>query len=84
MRSGPSPTRQHAWTAYATGTIGHDLAIRQMPVAYQPLAAVIGQLVGMATQQGRNLGLDRLRQQCSAPLRKTSVSGSVKVPRWER
>ena len=26
---------------------GHDLAFGQMPVAHQPLAAVIGQLVGM-------------------------------------
>src|SRR5947208_16879348 len=34
-----------------------------MAMAHQPLAAVIGQLVGMAAQQGCNLGLDGLRQQ---------------------
>ena len=36
-----------------------------MPVAHQPLAAIVGQLVGMAAEQGRNLGLDGLRQQRS-------------------
>jgi hypothetical protein len=36
-----------------------------MSVSHQPLAAVVGQLVGMAGKQGRNLGLDRLRQQRS-------------------
>jgi hypothetical protein len=41
----------------------HDLALGQMPVAHQTLAAVIGELVGMAAEQGGNLGLDGLRQQ---------------------
>src|SRR5260221_14652743 len=36
-----------------------------MSVAHQPLAAVIGALVGMAAEPGRNLGLDSMRQQCS-------------------
>src|SRR6516164_6916327 len=36
-----------------------------MPVAHQPLAAVIGELVGMAADQGGNLRLDGLRQQRS-------------------
>jgi hypothetical protein len=36
-----------------------------MPVAHQPLAAVVGQLVGMQAEQGGDLGLDRLRQQRS-------------------
>jgi hypothetical protein len=36
-----------------------------MSVAHQPLAAVVGELVGMAVEQGRNLGLDRLRKQRS-------------------
>src|SRR6266576_4756589 len=36
-----------------------------MPVAHQPLAAVVGQLIGMAPEQARNLGLDSLRQQRS-------------------
>ena len=43
----------------------HDLTLGQMPVADQPLAAILGQLVGMAGEQGGNLGLDRLRQQRS-------------------
>src|SRR5271155_2199133 len=33
---------------------GHDFALRQMPVAHQPLAAVIGELVGMVAEQGGN------------------------------
>jgi hypothetical protein len=36
-----------------------------MPVAHQPLATVIGQLVGMAGEQDCDLGLHRLRQQRS-------------------
>jgi hypothetical protein len=34
-------------------------------MAYQPLATIIGALVRMAAEQGRNLGLDSLRQQRS-------------------
>jgi hypothetical protein len=34
-----------------------------MPVAHQPLTAVIGEFVGMAVEQGGNLRLDGLRQQ---------------------
>ena len=44
---------------------GHDLALGQMPVAHQSLAAVVGQLVGMAGEQGCYLGLDGLRQALS-------------------
>ena len=44
---------------------GHDLALGQMPVAHQPLPPIIGQIVGMAVEQGCNLGLDRLRKQRS-------------------
>jgi hypothetical protein len=56
----------HARAAHCDRTdAGHDLALGQMPVAHQPLAAVIGQLVGMAAQKGCNLGLDGLRQQRS-------------------
>jgi hypothetical protein len=36
-----------------------------MPVAHQPLTAVIGEFVGMAVEQGGNLRLDRLGQQRS-------------------
>jgi hypothetical protein len=45
---------------------GHDLAFGQMSVAHQPLAAVVGKFVGMAVEQGRNLGFDRLRKQRSS------------------
>jgi hypothetical protein len=41
---------------------GHDLTLGQMPVAHQPPAAIIGELVGMAAEQPRNLGLEGLRQ----------------------
>jgi hypothetical protein len=34
-------------------------------VAHQPLAAIIGELVGMAAEQARNLSLDGLRQKRS-------------------
>ncbi len=44
---------------------GHDLAFRQMSVAHQSLATIIGQLVGMAAEQGRHFRLDGLRQQRS-------------------
>jgi hypothetical protein len=44
---------------------GHDLALGQMSVAHQPLATVLGHLVGMAAEQGCNLCLDSLRQQRS-------------------
>ena len=54
-----------------------------MPVAHQPLAAVVGQLVGMDAEQGCYLGLDGLRQQRSRTIAQTSVSGSAKVPGWE-
>jgi hypothetical protein len=33
-----------------------------MAVAHQPLAAIIGRLVGVPTEQGCDLGLDSLRQ----------------------
>src|SRR6516162_4354238 len=39
-----------------------DLALGQMSVAHQPPAAIIGELVGIAAEQARNLGLDGLRQ----------------------
>jgi hypothetical protein len=51
----------HGDRAYAS----HDLALGQVPVAHQPLATVVGQLVGMRAEQGCNLGLDGLHQQRS-------------------
>ncbi len=65
----------HARTAHRDRTdAGHDLALGQMPVADQPLAAIIGQLVGMAAEQGRNLRLDGLRQQRSRAVAQTPRS----------
>ena len=56
----------HARAAHRDRTdAGHDLALGQMPVAHQSLVAAVGQLVGMAAEQGCNLGLDSLRQQRS-------------------
>ena len=42
---------------------GHDLALGQMPMAHQPLAAIIGELVGVAAEQGRDFGFNGLCQQ---------------------
>ncbi len=42
---------------------GHDLALGQMPMAYQPLAAISGELVGVAAEQGRDFGFNRMCQQ---------------------
>src|SRR3954462_15309608 len=39
-----------------------------MAMAHQPLAAVFGVLVGMAAEEGCDLGLDSLRQQGSRAL----------------
>src|SRR5271163_4027827 len=36
-----------------------------MPMAHQPSVAIIGQLVGMAAEEARNLGLHDMRQQRS-------------------
>jgi hypothetical protein len=68
----------HGDPAYA----GHDLALGQMPVAHEPLATVVGQLVGMGAEQGCNLG-PACVSSARAPLRNTSVSGSAKAPGWE-
>jgi putative tryptophan/tyrosine transport system substrate-binding protein len=42
---------------------GHDLAPGQMPMAHQPLAAISGELVGVAAEQGRDFGFNGLCQQ---------------------
>ena len=47
---------------------GHDLALGQTAVAHQPLAAIIGNLVGVPAKQRRHFGLDGLRQQRSRPV----------------
>jgi len=64
---------------------GHDLALGRLPVAHQPRPAIIGQLVGMAAEEARNLGLHGLRQQRSRAVaqqprsmdRKTSLAGTA-------
>src|SRR5262249_16388850 len=62
----------HARAAHSDRTdAGHDLALRQMPVAHQPPAAIIGELVGMAAEQARNLSLDGLRQKRSRAVAET-------------
>jgi hypothetical protein len=40
---------------------GYDLALGQMTVAHEPLAAVLGHILGIQAEKGCNLGLDRLR-----------------------
>jgi hypothetical protein len=53
----------HSRAAHADRTdAGHDLALWQMAVAHQPLAAMIGRLAGVPTEQGRDLCFDSLRQ----------------------
>src|SRR3954465_11896868 len=47
---------------------GHDRALGSMAMAHQPLAAVFGLSVGMAAEEGCDLGLDGLRQQGSRTL----------------
>src|SRR3974377_1884469 len=66
---GPGASRTpapHAGDAHRDRTdAGHDLTLGQMSMAYQPLAAVVGQLVSVAAEQGGNLRLDGLCQQRS-------------------
>src|SRR5262249_38835358 len=47
---------------------GHAPTLGQIPVAHQPPPAIIGKLVGMAAEQARNLGLNRLRQKRPRPV----------------
>jgi len=49
-----------------------------MSVAHQSLATIIGQLVGMAAEQGRYFGLDGLRQQRSRACAKPWSAGPQK------
>src|SRR4051812_41779990 len=59
-----NPRRAHRNRAQA----GHDLALRSMTMAHQPLAAVSGLSVGVAAEEGCDLRLDGLRQQRSRAL----------------
>jgi hypothetical protein len=53
-----------------------------MSMAHQPRPTV-GQLVGMHAEQAATSALAACARSARAPLRKTSVSGSAKVPGWE-
>jgi hypothetical protein len=52
----------------------HDLALGQMPVAHQPPAAIIGQLVGMVLSQAATSASTACPNSVLAPLRKTSAT----------
>ena len=65
--SNSSPLNEHM--EHPEGDCRLPTRFGQMPVAHDPLVTVRGKLVGMATASSAR-----------APLRKTSVSGSAKVP----
>jgi hypothetical protein len=59
------------WLAHADeADAGRDLAFRQMAVAYQPPAAILGQLVGIRFKKTRDFGFDSLGEEapCALPL----------------
>jgi hypothetical protein len=51
-----------------------------MPVAHRSPAAVIGELVGMAAEQGGHLSLDGLRQQRSRAVGQAPRSANQRMP----
>src|SRR5215468_8179510 len=61
---------------------GHDLAFRQMSVAHQPCPTVVGQFVACMLSKAATSASTACASSARAPLRKTSVSGSAKVPGW--
>jgi hypothetical protein len=73
------PTSAHSDRADA----GHDLTLRQMPVADQSLAAVLGELVSMTGEQGCRLSLDRLHLQRSCAAAQNLRQRISKSPGWE-
>jgi hypothetical protein len=56
----------------------HQMAEYLGVAAHPHIAAVIGELVGMAAEQGGHLSLNRRDSGADAPLRKTSVSESTR------
>jgi hypothetical protein len=42
---------------------GHDLTLGQVTMAHQPMASVVGELLGMAPEEAGHLRCDRLGQQ---------------------
>src|SRR4051812_42336139 len=69
MRPSPAPLRSRTRGAHGDwAKAGHDRALGSMAMAHQPLAAVFGLSVGMAAEEGCDLGLDGLRQQGSRTL----------------
>jgi len=74
----------HARAAHSDRTdTGHDLTLGQMPVAHQPPAAIIGELVGVAAEQARNLGLHGLRQKRSRAVAQ-NLSQRIAKSSWLR
>jgi hypothetical protein len=74
----------HARAAHGDRTdASHDLALGQVSVTHQPLAAVVSQIVGMAGEQGRNLGFDGLRQQRAGAAAQSIGQPIAKVPGWQ-
>src|SRR4051812_28924327 len=66
--TGP-PAVANPWRTHANRPkAGDDLALGSVAVAHQPLAAILGVLVGVAGEEGCDLRLDGLRQQRSRTL----------------
>src|SRR5437016_7612507 len=65
MRSSPVPTRvTNARSAHRhRADAGHDLTLGQVTVAHQPLASIVGKLVGMALKKPGHLRRDGLGQE---------------------
>jgi hypothetical protein len=75
----------HARTAHGDRPdAGHDLAFGQIAVMHQPPPTVFGQFVGMYQLSKAVISASTAwARNARAPLRKTPVSGSVKLPGWE-
>jgi hypothetical protein len=54
-----------------------------MPVAHQPLTAVIGELSAWQSSKAATSASTACDSSALAPLRNTSVSGSANVPGWQ-
>src|SRR5277367_6524348 len=59
----------HPWLTHGhRADAGHDLALGQMPVTHDALAAHLGLEVGISAEEVRNLHLDGLREQGMRPV----------------
>jgi hypothetical protein len=71
----------HARAAHGDRTdAGHDLTLGQMSVAHQPPAAIIVNSSAWQLSKLETSASTACARTARAPLRKTSVSGSLKVP----